>query len=121
MAQLLFGVVLGTAITLAAPSFAGPCSAEIDIMRARIGDALDANAASGRQSREGVEATMHRQPTPRSMAAAEEALGDLSQQKVDQVREAMLRAIKADDSGDHVSCARALEEVDRALVPPARK
>ena len=53
------------------PMFAGygPHSVTIDAM-------LEAQAAAGRSTRESTAATMHRQPTPGSIAAAEVKLVD---------------------------------------------
>ena len=111
-------LVLG-AIAFAASmsaSYAGPCSGEIDKMQARIDARLEAKAAAGPTAREGVGAGMSVQPTPRSIAAAEEKLGEVSPQTVDAVRQAMLRARAADSAGDKSACD-ALVEVQRALAP----
>jgi hypothetical protein len=52
-------------------SYAGPCSQEIDRLRAEIDAKLGALAAAGPTTQESTAATKHRQPTPRSIAAAE--------------------------------------------------
>ncbi len=57
---------------------AGPCSMQIDLMQARVDAKLASAARSGPTARETVAATDHRQPTPDSIAAAEERLGDLT-------------------------------------------
>ena len=57
-------------------SYAGPCSQQIDRLRAEIDAKLGALAAAGPSARETTAATMHRQPTPRSIEAAEDRLGD---------------------------------------------
>src|ERR1700680_3795289 len=51
--------------------YAGPCSHDIDLMQSRVDARLEAKAAAGPSARESSEATMHRQPTPGSIAAAE--------------------------------------------------
>ena len=56
------------------PSFAGPCSQEIDQMQAKMNARLEARADVGRAAPESSAATMHRQPTPGSIAAAESKL-----------------------------------------------
>ena len=98
-------------------SYAGPCSEEIGNMMARIDAKLEAKAAAGPTAREGVGAGMSDQPTPRSMAAAEEKLGEVSPQTVEAVRQAMLRARAADSAGDITACEQALADVQRAIGP----
>jgi hypothetical protein len=98
-------------------SYAGPCSDQIDSMQARIDAKLEAKAAAGPTAREGVGAGMSDQPTPRSMAAAEEKLGEVSAQTVNAVRQAMLRARAADSAGDKNACEQALADVSRAIGP----
>ena len=68
-----------TAAALAASTsagHAGPCSPEIDRMQARVDAMIAATAAAGPTGRESDAALMHRQPTPGSIAAAEERLGE---------------------------------------------
>ena len=77
-------------------SYAGPCSHEIDRVQAEIDAKLEAKAAAGPSARESTAATMHRQPTPGSIATAETRLGDVSPQKVEAVAAAMARAREAD-------------------------
>jgi hypothetical protein len=109
-----------SAIALAASisaSYAGPCSDEIGNMMARINAKLEAKAAAGPTAREGVGAGMSVQPTPRSIAAAEEKLGEVSPQTADAVRQAMSRARAADSAGDKTACEQALDDAQRALGP----
>ena len=99
-------------------SLAGPCSAEIDAMVARINAALEARAGAGSTAKEqGVVAGRHVQPTPRSLAAAEEKLGEMSMETIELVKQAMMRARAADSAGDNVACKQALEEAQRAIGP----
>ena len=112
---LLF-VGLGIATSVSA-SYAGPCSGDIEKMQARIDAALEGKAAAGPAAKEGAFAGMSKQPTPRSMAAAEEELGDLSLQTLDAVRRAMAKARAADSAGDSSACASALAEVQGAIGP----
>jgi hypothetical protein len=51
------------------------------------------------------------------MAAAEDKLGELSQQTINEVRQAMAKARAADSAGDGSACASALAEVQRATGP----
>ena len=112
---LVFGVIVSAASITA--SYAGPCSDEIGNMMGRINAKLEAKAAAGPTGREGVGAGMSVQPTPRSMAAAEERLGEVSPEKVDAVRQAMSRARAADSAGDKKACEQALADAQRALGP----
>lgn len=108
------------AVALAAlmtAAHAGPCSPEIDQMQARIDARLEARAAAGQQARESTEATMHRQPTPDSIAAAEERLGELSSTKIEAARQAMVLARAADSAGDKSACEQALADAQRTIGP----
>ena len=96
-------------------SDAGTCSAQIDAMRARIDARLDATAGAAPTSVQSPDATMHRQPTPRSIAAAEQNVGALSEQAIKAVTDAMARARAADGADDANSCQQALQEVEREL------
>jgi hypothetical protein len=98
-------------------SYAGPCSDEIDKMMVRINAKLEATAAAGPAARERAGAGMPVQPTPRSMATAEEKLGELSPQTVDAVGQAMARARAADGAGDKAACEKALADAQRAMGP----
>jgi hypothetical protein len=49
--------------------------------------------------------------------AAEEKLGELSQQTINAVRQAMAKARAADSAGDGSACASAIAEVQRAIGP----
>ena len=105
-------VVLVTSITT---SLAGPCSPQIDQMQAKIDAKLEAIAAAGRPARESTAATMHRQPTPESIAAAEANLGDVSPEKVQEAEAFMTRARDADRAGDQSACEQALAEAQRVI------
>jgi hypothetical protein len=113
-------LVLFSAAAFAAslsPGLAGPCSDAIDTMQGRIDAKLEAKAAAGPTAKEGIAAGMSDQPTPRSMAAAEEKLGEISPQTVDAVRQGMTRARAADSAGDKSTCEKALADVQRAIGP----
>jgi hypothetical protein len=100
---------------LTLPCQAGPCTKEIDSMQARIDAQLGKTAAAGPSAKQSVEAQMHRQPTPGSMASAERRLGELSPETIVKVNAAMDRAGKADAAGDDAACKQALAEVAEAL------
>ena len=73
-------------------------------------------AGPGAQQQSTV-AGRHVQPTPRSVAGAEEKLGVLSPETDEQVRNAMVRARAADQAGENVACKEALAEVQRVIGP----
>ena len=78
---------------------------------------LEAQAGAGPSARETAAATMHRQPTPDSIAAAESKLGDVSpeKEKVQAVEALLTRAREADRVGDQSACEQALAEVRRVF------
>ena len=94
---------------------AGPCTANIGNMWARIDAALETKAATGPAAKEGGFAGMSDQPTPRSMAKVEVKLGELSPRAVTAVENAMAQASAADAAGDAKACKRALKSVRRIL------
>jgi hypothetical protein len=98
--------------------FAGPCSSEISSIQARVDGALEALSANGSGAAENSEAWLHRQPTRRSIAAAEERLGIVSAKSLEGVVQAMARARVADEVGDRGDCCQALGEVKRLLGLP---
>jgi hypothetical protein len=94
---------------------AGPCSQGIDRLQAQFDAKLEANAAAGPSARESTAATMNRQPTPNSIAAAEAALGEISPDTIRAVEAAMARAREADRAGDQSACEQAQAVAKRAL------
>jgi hypothetical protein len=102
--------------TSTSASLAGPCSAEIDATMVRFNAALEANAAVGSTTSEqqAIVGGRHIQPTPRSIAAAEEQVGEMSVETIKLVEQAMERA-RAADVGDVVACKEALAEVQRVI------
>ena len=111
---LVFGAIAFAASI--SPSYAGPCSDDIAKMQARIDAKVHAMAAAGPTGRQ-VGASTHVQPTPRSIGAAEEKLGEMPAGTVAAVRQAMLRARAADSVGDKNACEQALAEVQSAIGP----
>jgi len=105
----LTGVVVALAVTA---THAGPCSPEIARMQARVDALIGAAAAAGPSAREGVAATMHRQPTPGSIAAAEARLGEGAPERA---LAAMARARAADNADDRDTCERALADAESAI------
>jgi hypothetical protein len=111
---LVFGAIAFIASVSA--SSAGPCTDDIDKMQARIDGKAHAMAAAGPTGRQ-AGASTHVQPTPRSIGAAEEKLGEVSGGMVAAVRQAMLRARAADSAGEKNACEQALAEVQTAIGP----
>jgi hypothetical protein len=109
---LLSAAVLTVSIST---GYAGPCTTNIGNMWARIDAALEAKAAVGHPAKEGGVAGMSDQPTPRSMAAVEVKLGELSPRAAAAVEKAMAQASAADAAGDAKACKKALKGVRRIL------
>jgi hypothetical protein len=82
-------------------SHAGSCTAQIDVVQAQV----DARAA----------ALLHRQPSPGSIARAEESLGEGA--TITKALSALERAREADRGGSEGSCEQALAEARRAIGP----
>lgn len=89
-------------------SYAGPCADDLYKASVDIGKRLDDIAAQGKAGAESTFATAHHQPTPATVAGAEEKLGDISEAQVKAVHEFMVQAKQADDAGDKASCEKAL-------------
>ena len=113
----ILAVSAAALIASLSPTNAGPCSKEIDQTQARLDARLEARAAGGPAGRESVAATDHRQPTPESIAAAEERLGDISPEKTQAAQAAMAQARAADAAGDRSACEQALADAQRLLGP----
>ena len=108
--------VAGMALSLGAPpAHAGPCTDRIYQTDLEVAKLLNSAASQGRPAPQSTFATMHRQPTPGSIASAEQQAGDLSTTDVQAITEAMDAARLADDAGDGAGCEKALSEVDRVL------
>jgi hypothetical protein len=96
---------------------AGPCSSEIDSTQARADARLPAQAAAGPSAKESTDALAHRQPTPNSVARAEQGLREMSAETIAAVKQGMERARAADKAGDKNACEQALAEVQRLIRP----
>jgi hypothetical protein len=79
---------------------------------------MNAIAAAGKAGKESITATMHRQPTPNSVANAEVGLGEASGKDVEDFERAMDRAVKADDANNLAECENALSEARRIFLGP---
>jgi hypothetical protein len=106
----------GMALILgAATAHAGPCTERIYQTDLDVAKLLHSAASQGGTAPQSTFATMHRQPTPGSIATAEQQVGDLSSEEVQAITEDMDEARHADDAGDRDGCEKALSDVDRIL------
>jgi exonuclease VII large subunit len=121
--RILRSMILGVAalgVFLAAARVearAASCAKDIDAMQARLDARLEAVAARGRSAPQSVKADMSAQPTPSSIAKAEEKLGELNQHMVRNVRRALNRARVAEARGNARRCQIELSVARRALGP----
>jgi hypothetical protein len=102
-------------VLLAAPAHAGPCTDRIYTTDLEVEKLLDAAAAHGAPAPESSFATMHRQPTPGTVASAEGKAGDLSSAQVEAITQDLDAARDADDKGDRAACDKAVNEAERML------
>jgi hypothetical protein len=102
-------------VLIAPPAHAGPCTDRIYQTDVAVEKLLDAAAAQGQPAVESTFATMHRQPTPRSVANAEAKAGDLTPAQTQTIMDAMEQARKADDAGDQAGCEKALGQAQQIL------
>ena len=96
------------------PGLAGPCAGDIDQVQAQVDARIDAVAGAGPAGTESGSARLHRQPTPGSIAAAEQKLGEGKAEEA--ALAALARARTADAAGDKAACDRALAEARQAIA-----
>ena len=96
------------------PVVAGPCTQEISQVQAQVDARINAVAGAGPSGAESTAARLHRQPTPGSIAAAEQKLGEGKAEEA--ALEALARARTADAAGDKAGCDEALAVVKKALA-----
>lgn len=104
---------LALAVLLAMPSQAGPCTADVDHLQGEIDARLDAVAGMGRSGQESIDARLHHEPTPESIARAERELAEGLRAR--EAAAELDRARTADADNDALGCERALEQVRRSL------
>jgi hypothetical protein len=106
------------AVGLVAPtttSHAGPCTIQIEAVQAQVDARAAAIAGAGPVASESTAARLHREPTPGSIARAEESLGEGA--SITKALSALERAREADRGGNEGSCEQALAEARRAIGP----
>jgi hypothetical protein len=95
---------------------AGPCGQRVDQAWTQVDTRIQARLAAGRSLPQGMIALLHHQPTPSSVSAAENALGQ-GWGVLEQAVAALARAREADQAGNTAACDRALAEMQRAIEP----
>jgi hypothetical protein len=111
-----FGPLLLSSLLLAGiagSASAGPCTGEIARAQARFDLRVEAAAGGGASLPESVGARLHRQPTPDSVARAEQMAGEGADNE--RVSALLAQARKADEVGDRSACEQALKDIG-ALV-----
>ena len=88
-------------------------------MQIEVDTRIEAIAGAGPSAKESTAATLNRQPTPGSLAAAEEKLGEGDQMA--EAVAALARARAADSANDKSACEKALADVRRVLAAPRAK
>jgi hypothetical protein len=111
---LVFSAV---AVALSArPSHADSCSQNIDRAWAQINTKIQARSGAGRSMPQDTMAFLHRQPTPSSVAAAQEKLVDVWV-PIETAVAALARAREADRANNRAACEEAIAEVRRRIGP----
>lgn len=95
------------------PSFAGPCTKAIDATQSRLDARIEADARLGRTAPESTGALLHHQPTPGSIAQAEQKLGE--GRHLEAAQNLMAEARKADQANNAAGCHEALDKVNALL------
>ena len=108
-----------TALTLSTvPGHAGPCAQDVDRAWMAVDANIRARIAAGRSAPQGTIALLLHQPTPSSIAAAEEALSE-RWSPIEAAVTALARAREADLAGDRNTCEQALLQTQRTIEPAA--
>ncbi|WP_210483657.1 hypothetical protein [Microvirga antarctica] len=110
----LAGAVVTMVLSVGA-AIAGPCTVDIDKMQARLDERVDSVAGKGATGKQAETAQLHHQPTPQSIAKAEEKLGEGI--PLEPAAAALVQARQADAAGDKAACEASLAEVRRIIGP----
>ena len=90
-------------------ALAGPCAPMIAQAQAKVDARIEAQAGRGHSAPESTGALRHRQPTPESIARAEQQLREGV--KAEPALALLAEARKADEAGDLAACQRALDQL----------
>jgi hypothetical protein len=112
---ILFGVQAVVALELVSTAHAGPCTKEIEALQGRVDAILEATAGAGPTLPESRSAGLHHEPTPQSIARAEEQAGEGA--VGEHALAGLARAREADRAGNAVLCDAALNNVRREIAP----
>jgi hypothetical protein len=110
-------ILVLSAVTLALSTLtgrAGPCSQDIDRAWTQVDAKIQARIGAGRSAPQSTMALLHHQPTPASIAAGEENVGE-GWTPMEAAVAALARAREADHAKDKASCEQALAEAERAI------
>lgn len=114
------GLICGAGIVLLAglgvPANAASCAVQIDQVQARLDAALAQHAKTAPYAVESKSATLNRQPTPGSIARAEDKIGAWA--GGDKAVAALGRARDAQTAGKTSECFKALREAKKAIATP---
>jgi hypothetical protein len=117
-ARLLYIVLLASSVGIVlvanqTAAVAGPCTEQIAQLEQQISASSPASSALAPQSAptdtQSIGAQLHHQPTPGSVAQAENTATDDGTTAID-------RAKKADDAGDAAGCNRAMADARRVYA-----
>ena len=95
---IIFRIQATFTFGLVATAGAGPCTKEIEAVQLQVDAVLEATASAGPTLPESQSARLHHEPTPESIARAEQQAGDGPQEV--QALAALARAREADQAGD---------------------
>jgi hypothetical protein len=113
--QLLVLGAAGIALSTL-PSHASPCVHDIDRAWVDVGAKIQARIGAGRSAPQGtIGLLLHHQPTPSSIAAAEEQIRE-RWVSMEVAVTALARAREADRVNDGSACEQAITEAQRAIV-----
>jgi hypothetical protein len=115
--RLAMTLSVATLQLLSGPARAGPCEQQIYETEIARENRLNSAAAHGNAAPESAFATMHRQPTPSTVAHAAETAGDVPAANVTAIEEFLQEARKADAANDLTACKKALAEVRKIIGP----
>ena len=110
-------LVLGAAAVALStvPSYASPCAYDLDRAWVEVGAKIQARIGAGRSVPQSATALLHHQPTPNSIAAAEEQIRE-RWVSMEVAVTALARAREADRANDGSACEQAIAEAQRAIV-----
>ncbi len=115
--NIRYGLICGVGIVLlaglGASANAASCAVQIDQVQAKLDAALAQHAKNAQYAVESKSATLSRQPTPGSIARAEDKIG--AWPGGDLAVAALGRAREAQTTGRVAACFKALRQAERAI------